>query len=53
MTGLTILKNLGFKYLVKKIVMLFIILGARREHELSTIYIDNVVFKDDKVILLK
>ena len=32
--------------------MLFMILGARRKHALSTIYVDNIVFKDDKVILL-
>ena len=41
-----------FRYLVKKIVMLFMILGARKEHALSTIYVDNIAFKDDKVILL-
>ena len=28
------------------------ILGARRKHALSTIYVDNIAFKDDKVILL-
>ena len=32
--------------------MLLIIRGARRKHALSTIYVDNIVFKDDKVILL-
>ena len=31
---------------------IMIILGARRKHALSTIYVDNIVFKDDKVILL-
>ena len=36
-------EDLEFKYLVKKIVMLFMIFGARRKHAL---------FKDDKVILL-
>ena len=45
-------EELDFKYLVKKIVTLFMILGARRKHALSTIYINNIVFKDDKVILL-
>ena len=45
-------EELEFKYLVKKIVMLFMILGGRREHAVSTIYVNNIVFKDDKVILL-
>ena len=44
--------NEEFKYLVKKIVMLFMILGARRKHALSTIYVGIIVFKDDKVVLL-
>ena len=50
--SLNIFEDLEFKYLVKKIVLLFMILGARRKHALSTIYVDNTVFKDDKVILL-
>ena len=35
-------------------VINFIIYGTwcRRKHALSTIYVDNIVFKDDKVILL-
>ena len=45
-------EDLEFEYLVKKIVMLFIILRARGKHALSTIYVENIVFKDDKVILL-
>ena len=45
-------EELDFKYLVKKIVMLFMILDARRKHALFTIYVDNIVFKNDKVILL-
>ena len=45
-------EELEFKCLVKKMVMLFMILGARRKHALSTIYVDNIAFKDDKVILL-
>ena len=32
--------------------MLFTIFGARRKHALSTIYVGNIVFKDDKVLLL-
>ena len=45
-------KELDFKYLLKKIVMLFLIIAARRKHALSTIYVDDIVFKDDKIILL-
>ena len=45
-------EELNFKYLIKKIVMLFMILGARRKHALSLIYVDNIVLEDDKVILL-
>ena len=45
-------EDLEFKYLIKKIVRLFMITGARRKHALSTIYVDNIVFKNDKVILL-
>ena len=41
-----------FKYLVKKMVMLFMILGPRRKHAHSAIYVDNITFNDDKVILL-
>ena len=37
---------------VKKVLMLFMILGAKRKHSLSTIFIDNIVFEDDKVIML-
>ena len=46
-------EELDFIYLVKKIVMLFMILGARRKHsQFSAIYVDNFVFEDDIVILL-
>ena len=45
-------EELNFKYLIKKIVMLFMILGARRKHALSLIHVDNIVLEDDKVILL-
>ena len=38
-------KELEFKYLLKKIVMLLMILGARRKHALSTIYVYNIVSK--------
>ena len=34
-------------------VMLFMILGARRKHALSPVYVDNIVLKDDKFILLQ
>ena len=46
------IEELECKYLVKKTVMLFMILGARRKHALSKIYVGNIIFKDDKVILL-
>ena len=46
-------EELDFKYLVKKIVMLYMIIGARRKHaQFSLIYVDNFVFEDDIVILL-
>ena len=46
-------EELDFKYLVKKIVMLYMIIGARRKHaRFSLIYVDNFVFEDDTVILL-
>ena len=32
--------------------MLFMILGAKSKHTLSTIFIDNIVFVDNKVIML-
>ena len=38
-------EELDFKYLVKKIVTLFMILGARRKHAFSTIYVNNIVLK--------
>ena len=41
-----------FKELVKKTVMLFIILGARRKQALFILRVDNIVFKENKVILL-
>ena len=44
--------NLQFKVLVKKTVMLFIILGARRKQALFTLSTDSIIFKENKVILL-
>ena len=37
---------------MKKLVMLFLILGPRRKQELFTINIDNIIFPDNKVMLL-
>ena len=45
-------KELECKYIVKKLVMLFLILGARRKQARFTINIENVTFADNKVILL-
>ena len=44
--------NLQFNALVRKTVMLFIILGARRKQVLFTLSTDNIIFKENKVILL-
>ena len=43
--------NLQFKTLVKKTIMLFTILGARRKHALFTLSNGNIIFKENKVIL--
>ena len=43
---------LEFKDLVKKTMMLFIILGARRKQVLFILGVDNIVFKENKDILL-
>ena len=43
---------LEFKELVKKTVMLLIILGALRKQAPFTLKVDNIVFKENKVILL-
>ena len=45
-------QKLQFKCLVKKIVMLFTILGGRGKRSISTNYVHNIFFKDDKAILL-
>ena len=44
--------KLQFKALVKKTFMLFIILGAHRKQALFTLSNDNIIFKENKVILL-
>ena len=44
--------ELDFKFLCKKLVVLFLILGARRKQALTTIIKDNVILEHDKVILL-
>lgn len=46
-------ENLQFKNVMKKIVMLFVVLEARREQSLFTIGVDNTVVKNDKVFLLR
>ena len=45
-------EELEFKYIVKKLVMLFLILGTRRKQAIFTIHINNINFADNKVILL-
>ena len=44
--------KLKFKDLVKKTVMLFMILGARRKQALFTITVDNVVTEENKIFFL-
>ena len=44
--------NLQFESLVRKTVMLIIISGARRKRALFTLSTDNIIFKENKVILL-
>ena len=44
--------KLQFKTLVKKTVMLFIISGARIKQVLFTLSTSNIIFKENKVILL-
>ena len=44
--------NLQFKALVKKTVMLFIILRARRKQVLFTLSTDSIIFTENKVTLL-
>ena len=45
-------EELEFKHTVKKLVMLFLILGAHRKQAIFTIHTDNIIFADNKVILL-
>ena len=44
--------NLQFKDLVKKTVMLFMILGARRKQALFTIPVDNIRVEENKIVFL-
>ena len=44
--------SLDFKELLKKTVMLFIILGASRKQALFTLSVENIIFKENKIILL-
>ena len=45
-------KELEFKDIVKRLVMLFLILDACRKQALFTINIENIIFADSKVIIL-
>ena len=45
-------EELEFKYIVKKLVTLFFILGACSKQLLLTINIDNIIFANNKVIIL-
>ena len=45
-------EELEFKKKKKKLVMLFLILGARRKQTLFTINIENIIFTDNNFILL-
>ena len=44
--------KLQFKDLVKKAVMLFMILGARRKQALFTITVDNIIIGENKIVFL-
>ena len=44
--------ELDFKCLCKKLVILFLILGARRKQASTSITVENVILDHDKVILL-
>ena len=41
--------KLQFKDLVKKTVMLFMILGARRKQPLFTITVDSIIIEENKI----
>ena len=45
-------KELEFKDIVKRLVMLFLILDVCRKQALFTINIENIIFADSKVIIL-
>ena len=44
--------KLQFKDLVKKTIMLFMILGARRKQALFTITVDNIIIEENKIVFL-
>ena len=44
--------DLDFKCLCKKLVILFLILGARRRQDLISNFVENVILDHDKVTLL-
>ena len=44
--------KLQFKDLVKKTVILFMILGARRKQALFTITADNIISEENKIVFL-
>ena len=44
--------KLQFKDLVKKTVMLFIILGARRKQVLFTMSVDDIIIEENKIVFL-
>ena len=44
--------KLQFKDLVKKTVMFFMILGARRKQALFTITVDNIIIEENKIVFL-
>ena len=44
--------KLQFKDLIKKTVMLFMILGARRKQALFTIIVDNIINEENKIVFL-
>ena len=52
-TNLPANKELEFKYIVKKLVLLFFILGARRRQALFTINIENIIFADNNYSFTK
>ena len=45
-------RNLQFRDLVKKIVVLFTTLSTRRKQVLFTINVDDIVVQENKIVLL-